>query len=522
MTLESLKNSITNSNLLALNKSDLNYCAHHQPCKNGALCANTFDSSGMGSYTCVCQEGFSGRNCEQHIAPSSVQIVDVATNQTNGSNMILKSSVLSHQNNNNININQQQQQQQLQLQLQHQEHPVLKSTRQQATHLKQQSDTLAIKSSSSSQETDIEVAQSQVVATGPQPFHSYHPTIQQSIVGHQQLDHRVVAAYVTIMVCMLILVALVILKVFLQGQRERRQDRLTRHHHQGRASNGAQWAQEGTQIEDHMASLQNHQNIYKSRSSLAPPSGGGQDKCAYDTVDDGNSSSGSDSTLPTRGRRGVGAESHYGYGRTAHLAPAALAHYSHYQDYLPIRAHHLSHHNLTYAPTSVPQLASASGASGAIPPPPPYTISASHHPTGNAAAYASAASMGAPSNYHSNYSIYNHPSVATLNSISKQSMNAKSNTLSAATTTSSLYGPSTSTSSSQGQQSSNNNSNSYGSTLATTAVATSTTTSSTTRPLPGTSRSVTSSSTSGSGNNNANNQPVYVIYHFAGGAGDLQ
>nr|KAF6504689.1 delta like canonical Notch ligand 1 [Rousettus aegyptiacus] len=40
--------------------SDLNYCTHHKPCRNGATCTNT----GQGSYTCSCRPGFAGANCE--------------------------------------------------------------------------------------------------------------------------------------------------------------------------------------------------------------------------------------------------------------------------------------------------------------------------------------------------------------------------------------------------------------------------------------------------------------------------
>ena len=43
--------------------SDLNYCTHHKPCKNGATCTNT----GEGSYTCQCMDGYSGTNCEIEI-----------------------------------------------------------------------------------------------------------------------------------------------------------------------------------------------------------------------------------------------------------------------------------------------------------------------------------------------------------------------------------------------------------------------------------------------------------------------
>nr|ABD16193.1 Dl [Euprymna scolopes] len=39
---------------------DLNYCTHHNPCKNAGTCTNT----GQGSYTCSCPDGFNGTNCE--------------------------------------------------------------------------------------------------------------------------------------------------------------------------------------------------------------------------------------------------------------------------------------------------------------------------------------------------------------------------------------------------------------------------------------------------------------------------
>ena len=39
---------------------DLNYCTHHKPCMNGAVCTNT----GLGSFSCKCQPGFSGTKCE--------------------------------------------------------------------------------------------------------------------------------------------------------------------------------------------------------------------------------------------------------------------------------------------------------------------------------------------------------------------------------------------------------------------------------------------------------------------------
>lgn len=44
-------------------RADLNYCTYHKPCRNGAACMNT----GQGSYTCACQPGFTGVNCELEV-----------------------------------------------------------------------------------------------------------------------------------------------------------------------------------------------------------------------------------------------------------------------------------------------------------------------------------------------------------------------------------------------------------------------------------------------------------------------
>ena len=42
---------------------DLNYCTNNRPCRNGATCYNT----GQGEYTCSCQPGWKGQNCEIRI-----------------------------------------------------------------------------------------------------------------------------------------------------------------------------------------------------------------------------------------------------------------------------------------------------------------------------------------------------------------------------------------------------------------------------------------------------------------------
>ncbi|XP_053136581.1 protein jagged-2 isoform X1 [Hemicordylus capensis] len=49
----------TNWGGLLCNK-DLNYCGNHHPCVNGGTCMNTEPDE----YSCVCQDGYSGKNCE--------------------------------------------------------------------------------------------------------------------------------------------------------------------------------------------------------------------------------------------------------------------------------------------------------------------------------------------------------------------------------------------------------------------------------------------------------------------------
>lgn len=39
---------------------DLNYCTNNRPCRHGGTCTNT----GQGSYTCTCQPGYAGTDCE--------------------------------------------------------------------------------------------------------------------------------------------------------------------------------------------------------------------------------------------------------------------------------------------------------------------------------------------------------------------------------------------------------------------------------------------------------------------------
>lgn len=45
--------------------SDLSVCSEQQPCQNRATCV----MEASGEYTCVCPEGFHGRNCQLKTGP---------------------------------------------------------------------------------------------------------------------------------------------------------------------------------------------------------------------------------------------------------------------------------------------------------------------------------------------------------------------------------------------------------------------------------------------------------------------
>jgi len=142
---------------------------------------------------------------------------------------------------------------------------------------------------------------------GSQYLFGSHHYSQPSIQNHEPLDHRVVAAYGVIIVCMIILVVLLLLRMYFERTAQR------------------QWNQESSIVEDE-ATLQNHQNIYKSRTSLST------DKAPYDVVDSGCSSAASSN--------GDGLQSAHDRRLYGH------------------------HHNLN--------------GTGPLNPPPPYTISHSH------------------------------------------------------------------------------------------------------------------------------------------------
>ena len=46
--------------LSSISLSDVNECASGNPCANGGTCVNT-----LGSYTCRCPAGTSGKNCDK-------------------------------------------------------------------------------------------------------------------------------------------------------------------------------------------------------------------------------------------------------------------------------------------------------------------------------------------------------------------------------------------------------------------------------------------------------------------------
>lgn len=257
------------ANQISVNFADLNFCSNHQPCKNGGLC--TTDPNGLGSYACTCAPGFTGKNCERRSTQLQQQHYQhqQTTNQTRSNADIHLSS-----SNNPISQN---------------------------------SDQPANSKSKSPKQANIQA--SQLTSANVVPFIDLHHYSQPIIQPQQTIDHWVLVAYITIIVCMVILVVLLLLRIFF--------DRTTQR----------QWTQDSSHVED-VATLQNHQNIYKSRTSLST------EKTPYDTIDRGSSTSGNgDQTYPG----------------SARLHTRQLNH---------------SYHNLQ--------------ALGALNPPPPYTMSQSH------------------------------------------------------------------------------------------------------------------------------------------------
>lgn len=320
---------------------DLNFCTNHQPCKNNAICTNNFDSNGVGSYTCTCSSGFTGKNCERR------SIQSPQSNSTSSSNSKLNpSSIVSHIQNHSVNpsiVN-----------------PSIVPSKQ-ARHQPSYSNNPLGPASQISPPFFGNLS----------PPHYTQPVTQHP---QQALDHRVIVAYGVIIVCMVILVVLLFFRILF--------DRTTQR----------QWHQENNHVED-VATLQNHQNIYKSRTSLST------DKVPLGDTIDGTSTTASSSS-----------SSSYSSSRNG------------YDDLTRdrrIHGHHMSHHNLHFTNSTGTRKATTTTAAAAAPtgplnPPPPYTISHSHpNSTYNNSTYNTNSIHYHPlhpSANHTNSSIYNNSS----------------------------------------------------------------------------------------------------------------
>lgn len=220
---------------------DLNFCANHQPCKNDGICTNTFDSNGVGSYTCACRAGFAGKNCERNKNdPESVQ----------ADSMISNVSMVA--------ANLQQQQQVV----------VLGPAIEQPATAQQQ--VLATSKQVKQQPLQKPIynhqkQQQQQQQQQPAQLSSFHyPMTQATSVGanhsgtnNTQLDSWVMIGWAVIMICSIILVLVYSFRTVIERASQR---------------NGGQWYhshhhQDGSHVED-VATLQNQQNLCKSRTSL--------------------------------------------------------------------------------------------------------------------------------------------------------------------------------------------------------------------------------------------------------------
>lgn len=200
------------------------------------------------------------------------------------------------------------------------------------------------------------------VGTSNLPHHYPQPVIQQP---QQPLDHTIlIIAYGIIIVSLVILVVALVFRFF---------DRATqRHRHQ-----------ENNHVED-VATLQNHQNIYKSRTSLST------DKVPLGDTIDGSSTTTSSSSYSSN-RNGCDDMT---YDRRIH-------------------GHHMNNHNSHRSVTGTRKTPTAATRTGPLNPPPPYTISHSHpNSTYNNSTYNNSIHYHPlhPSVNHTNSSIYNNSS----------------------------------------------------------------------------------------------------------------
>lgn len=390
---------------------DLRYCTNHQPCKNGATCRNIFnDRTGEGTYACICQEGFGGKNCEAH------NLNSVGSSQFN-----LTVAALSHHNHHQ------------------QPGPPTSSPVNSVAVPPQSSQPRARDSPKSPNAKTANFQPIQHWASQPQTSPVVNPPPSAS------LDHRVMMAYGIIIVCMVILVVLLLLRFFFErlsgtvvGQRlvssgsdgtiwsmitsssaavasaaaasqhgnsmERRRSGSSskhhRHHHRHLHHQSTRSLGLGATEHD-VATLQNHQNIYKSRSSL------GTDKMAMvygtnDTCSSASSSVSSSSGDELAARHAAAAlQSHYSasahYGATGHYGqhyhvhahpPPPPAHPIYgsvagvpaHHPHLPLPRVQHPHHDLYHSMSaySVHNLSSAgyqhlNQRLSQQPPPPPYT-----------------------------------------------------------------------------------------------------------------------------------------------------
>lgn len=230
-------------------------------------------------------------------------------------------------------------------------------------------------------------------------------SVQQSQLNYAaaQIDHRVIAAYV-IIVCMVILLVSLLLKMFVERSRWAQEAQLQQHyanylphghphldyHHSIHQHH--QHLQTGREAHlDDVATIQNNQNMYKSRTSLSTAlTTVTQADKPFDTLDSGcstSSSSSSATSCPSTGEPQAAAYASRQDQESGEAEPGASAtlparqnkepHKRQHQQQQPPhqrhRAFHLSHHNLASgaARDQVP-------APGPLNPPPPYTISHSH------------------------------------------------------------------------------------------------------------------------------------------------